>query len=227
MDMKELERVAALIGDPSRVKILWALLDGRAYTATELSIFADLSRPNISMHLSKLTDAGILKVSCQGRHRYYGYSRMEVAYAIEAMGALVPAPELKKNVTLRKDPISYCRSCYDHLAGKVGVAITDQLIKKDYLKPFPDRFEITPAGIIFFERIGIDTRLFNTQKRTIAKPCLDWTERRFHLAGSLGSSLLQKLLKEDLMRRTENSRALQITFKGKKELFEQLGLEFN
>ena len=104
MDIKELERVAALIGDPSRVKILWALLDGTAYTATELSIFADLSRSNISMHLSKLTDAGILKVSCQGRHRYYSYSRMAVAYAVEAMGSLVPAPELKKMLQYVKTP---------------------------------------------------------------------------------------------------------------------------
>jgi len=224
METKELEQVASLIGDPSRIKLLWALLDGKAYTATELAVFADLSRPNTSMHLGKLLDAGVLKVSSQGRHRYYSYSRMEIAYVIEAMGSLLPAPSGKISKA-GHDPISYCRTCYDHLAGNIGVAITDSLLKNAYIEYLNGTFAVTGGGNEFFSNLGIDMVQLSRQKRPLVKPCLDWTERRFHLAGSLGAALLNKLIAEDLVRPITGSRALQMTFEGRKQLFMLFGLE--
>ncbi|MDB5006819.1 MAG: ArsR family transcriptional regulator [Mucilaginibacter sp.] len=225
MEIKQLEDVAGLIGDSSRVKILWSLLDGRAYTATELSVFADLSRQNTSMHLSKLVEANILQVSSQGRHRYYSYARIEVAQAIEAIGALVPAPGLKSPEKMKSDPLRYCRTCYDHIAGSVGVTITDQLLKFGYLTQVEDKFNLTPSGKKFFNDFGIDTGFLYKQKRKVTRPCLDWSERRFHLAGSLGAVFLEKLLANDCLRRTDHSRALVITYKGKKELFDLLDIQ--
>src|SRR5438445_10917014 len=128
--------IASLIGDRVRVSVLWTLMDGKAYTATELAIQADTSRPNLSMHLRKLSDAGLLNVEIQGRHRYYTFSRPEIAYALEAMANLLPAQERvrtppAKNVCPSDNepparsvpPIAYCRHCYDHLAGRVGVQV--------------------------------------------------------------------------------------------------------
>ncbi len=225
MEIVQLEQVAAMIGDSSRVKILWSLLDGKAYTATELSVFADISRSNASMHLTKLVDADILKVSSQGRHRYYSFARVEVAHAIEAMGALVPAPLTKTSDKIKNDPIRFCRTCYDHIAGNVGVAITDQFIENGYLSLTGNSINLTESGKIFFNDFGIDTEALNRQKRKLTKTCLDWSERRFHLSGSLASAFLNKLLADDCLRRTDNSRALFITFEGKRQLFELLKIE--
>src|ERR1700744_1566802 len=124
-------QVATLIGDPIRAKILWALLDKRAYTATELAVFADTTAQNISMHLNKLVKAGLLKVESQGRHKYYNYGRPEVPYPIEALAALMPKKDMNANVPAGEKPIRFCRSCYDHLAGKVGVMVTDGLLERN------------------------------------------------------------------------------------------------
>ncbi|HEY4151329.1 MAG TPA: winged helix-turn-helix domain-containing protein, partial [Chitinophagaceae bacterium] len=125
----QIAHISSLVGDPVRSRILWQLLDGRAYTATELANGADTSPQNMSMHLGKLVRADLLAVESQGRHRYYRFARQEVAYAIEALANLVPgrptAPQPEANTAIR-----YCRTCYDHLAGKIGVLITDSLVKQ-------------------------------------------------------------------------------------------------
>jgi DNA-binding transcriptional ArsR family regulator len=225
MDIAQLEQVATLIGDPSRVKILWSLLDGKAYTATELSVFADLSRPNASMHLSKLVDADILQVSRQGRHRYYSYARLEVAQIIEAMGTLVRPPAVVPAGKIKSDPTRYCRSCYDHIAGTVGVAITDKFIDSGYISLIEDKFDLTISGNKFFSDFGIDMETLNQKNRKLTRTCLDWSERRYHLAGSLASAFLNKLLADNYLRRIDNSRALVVTAKGKTELFELLKID--
>jgi DNA-binding transcriptional ArsR family regulator len=225
MDIVQLEHVATLIGDPSRVKILWSLLDGKAYTATELSVFADISRPNASMHLGKLVDADILQVSRQGRHRYYSYARLEVARAVEAMGTLVRPPAAISTGGLKNDPIRYCRTCYDHIAGSVGVAITDKFVECGYICLIGDQFDLTLYGKQFFSDFGIDMEALYGKKRLLTRTCLDWSERRYHLAGSLASAFLNKLIVDNYLRRTDNSRALVVTSKGKKELFELLKID--
>lgn len=217
---KEFTEITSLIGDPVRSKVLWSLMDGRAYTATELSIFADTSAQNISMHLSRLVKADLLSVEKQGRHRYYRFSRQEVAYAIEALSNLVPGKSEERNMPVEADSaIRYCRTCYDHLAGKVGVAITGSLLRHQHIIQNKNSFSLTNKGRKQFLDLGVDIASLEQQRRILLRPCLDWSERQYHLAGSLGASLLDIALSEGWMRRTRNSRAVIITAKGQKMLY--------
>ncbi|WKL45883.1 winged helix-turn-helix domain-containing protein [Flavobacterium pectinovorum] len=212
-------KTATLIGDPTRAVIMWTLLDGRAFTATELAIVANTSPQNISMHLTKLLEGDLLSVEKQGRHKYYRFSNKEVAYAVEAMANLIPKPEIRlKKEKETYPPIKYCRTCYDHLAGKIGVALTDSLLEQKIILNKNDTFQISPEGEKWFSDFGINIEEAQKQKRIFLKPCLDWSERRNHLAGSIGALLLNKMITEDWLRKTKNSRAIIITGKGEKEL---------
>jgi len=211
---EQFSQIAALIGDPVRAKILWALMDKRAYTATELAIYADTTAPNISMHLGKLLKADLLTVQSQGRHKYYNYSRPEIAYAIEALASLLPKEGLKTPKLADEKPIRYCRSCYDHLAGKVGVALTESLLKQEYLVKNGSSFLVTGGGEVWFDQLGIQLEELKKQKRHFAKPCLDWSERKHHLAGALGAALLNRMMVEGWIRRISGSRAITVTGKG-------------
>ncbi len=208
------KQMAALIGDATRATILWTLMDGKAFTATELALAADTSPQNISMHLNKLVQAELLSVESQGRHRYYRFSRKDVAYAIEGLANLVPATKAKA-VVANDSGVKYCRTCYDHLAGKVGVAITDSLQAQELLSA---TFELTTKGDKWCKKMGIDTDALRQQRRAFIRPCLDWSERRHHLAGSLGAALLNTMLNADWLRRTKHSRATIITAEGEKML---------
>ncbi|MBS7233761.1 winged helix-turn-helix transcriptional regulator [Flavobacterium psychroterrae] len=211
-------KAAALIGDPTRASIMWTLLDGRAFTATELAISANTSPQNISMHLGKLLEANLLCVEKQGRHKYYRFSNKEVAYVVESMANLIPKPEISsKNKPENYPPVKYCRTCYDHLAGKIGVALTDSLLEQKIIIEKNNTFEISSEGKKWFSDFGINIEEAQKQKRIFLKPCLDWSERRNHIAGSIGTLLLNKMLNEDWIRRTANSRAIVITGKGEKE----------
>jgi DNA-binding transcriptional ArsR family regulator len=209
--------IASLIGEPVRAKVLWSLMDGRAYTARELAIEVDTTPQNLSMHLSKLLRAGLLSVEVQGRHRYYTFSRSEVADVVEAMANLIPAGQVvKKDADMV--PIKYCRTCYDHLAGKVGVSIMESLIRQKWLLYRDQELEVTQKGLQWFKEWGIDCAEVERRRRSFAKPCLDWSERRHHLAGALGAALLKKMLAEHWLRRTANSRAVVVTAKGQQAL---------
>lgn len=220
---KEIGYITSLIGDPVRTNILWTLLDGRAYTATELAIQADTSPQNISMHLRKLISADLLTVENQGRHKYYRFARQEVAYAIEALGNLVPT-EKHKRITSNPDnsAIKYCRTCYDHLAGKVGVLMTEALIKQKIIGLNASDYFLTKKGEKFFSDLEINTEELKKHRRIFAKPCLDWSERKHHLAGSLGAALLDKMLSWNWLRKTNRSRAIIITSKGQQQLYNTL-----
>ncbi|MDQ6472161.1 winged helix-turn-helix domain-containing protein [Flavobacterium sp. LHD-80] len=208
-------KTASLIGDPTRASILWTLMDGRAFTATELAVSVNTSPQNISMHLGKLLDADLLCVEKQGRHKYYRFSNKEVAYALEAMANLVPKPVVpSKNKPEKYPPIKFCRTCYDHLAGKIGVALTDSLLEQNILVEKNNAFEISREGEKWFYDFGINLEEAQKQKRIFLKPCLDWSERRNHIAGSVGTLLFNKMIKEDWLRKTENSRAIIVTGKG-------------
>lgn len=224
MEIAQLEKVATLIGEPARIKMLWALMEGRAYTATELAIAADVSAQSASMHLSKLVAANLLKVISQGRHRYYSYHRAEVAYVVESLAGLVPQTVITKGHTATNTPFRYCRSCYDHLAGTVGVAITDRLLKLEYLIEKDSSFDLSINGYKFFNEFGINTHLLLKQKRPFIKPCLDWSERRFHLAGSGGAAMLHKMLDSQWVRKLPDSRTLVFTSIGRSKIYDLLGL---
>ncbi|HUB62276.1 MAG TPA: winged helix-turn-helix domain-containing protein [Puia sp.] len=209
--------IASLIGEPVRANILWTLMDGRAYTARELAIGVETTPQNLSMHLGKLLRAGLLSVEAQGRHRYYSCARPEVASAIEAMANLVPAGQVVRKET-EAVPIQLCRTCYDHLAGKVGVAITEGLLRQKLIVYRDNELDVTQKGLQWFAELGIDCGEVREQRRVFAKPCLDWTERRHHLAGALGAALLKKMLEAHWLRRTAQSRAVVVTAKGRQAL---------
>lgn len=222
---KEIGYITAIIGDPIRSMVLWTLLDNRAYTATELAIKADTTPQNISMHLSKLLKAELLVVESQGRHKYYRLSRPEVAQVIESIGNLVPGDRRRKVAEDADNAlIKHCRTCYDHLAGKVGVLINESLLKKGFLKHAHNIYEVTTKGEKFFSLLQIDIEKLKHQRRSFAKPCLDWSERRHHLAGSLGAALLNKMLSEGYVRKSKNTRAVVVTSKGQRYLFDTFKL---
>ena len=227
--------IASLIGDPVRGRVLWTLMDGKAYTATELAIQADTTRPNLSMHLRKLSDAGLLNVEVQGRHRYYTFSRPEIAYALEAMANLLPAggataSKLQHRSTTKParselQPIAYCRHCYDHLAGRVGVQVTESLMQQKLIVHCGKEFEVTAAGVKWFDAMGIDCAKLQQQRRSFSRVCLDWTERKHHLAGSLGAALLEKMLRSHWLRPGADARVFIVTGKGQKALSELFRIE--
>jgi DNA-binding transcriptional ArsR family regulator len=219
------KETAVLIGDPVRATVLWTLLDGRSFTATELAIATDTSASNISMHLAKLVNAGLLKAENHGRHRYYAYSKKEIAYAVEALATLIPESSKKdKPVGDVISPIQQCRTCYDHLAGRTGVAITGALQKQKVIVLKKEEFILTAKGKKWFFEMNIDTDVLQQQRRSFLRPCLDWSERRYHIAGSLAAALLDKMLQQDWIRRVKHSREIIVTAKGQKNLYEKLSV---
>lgn len=221
---QQFKDIAALVGDPTRATILWTLLDGKALTATELALAADTSPQNISMHLARLLQAGLLGAERQGRHRYYRFSGNEVAYAIEAMASLVSRPTHPEKAAENTSPVKYCRTCYDHLAGKIGVSVTDSLLREKIIISNEGTFTVGRKGIKWFAALGIDTAALQLERRSFLRPCLDWSERRHHIAGSLAAALLHKMLSDDWIRQTRQSRAVVITAKGKKNFYEYFRL---
>ncbi len=222
----QFSQIASLLGDKCRSVMLWNLLDGRAYTATELSLCADISAQSASNHLSKLVCANILTVEKQGRHRYYKYANSDVARVIESMTSLLPLNQKNKR---KEEPgavgITYTRTCYDHMAGKIGVEITNSLIKKGIIEAAGNKYDVSSFGNSWFKSVGINVNEIKLQKRLFAYPCLDWSEKKHHLAGALGASFLQMMLDEDWIRRIKNSREIIITSKGKIELKRRVNLE--
>lgn len=217
----QFQQVTLLIGDRSRSAMLWNLLDGRAYTATELSLCAGISAQAASNHLLKLVEANILKVEKQGRHRYYRYASDEVARIMETLAGLSSVSE-KNNPTV--PGIKHARSCYDHIAGKLGVDILDAMLKKKFIKTIEDKYDLTDAGSKWMHAIGVKVEELYLKKRSFAYACLDWSERRHHLAGALGASLLHSFLNNDWVRRIQHSRELVVTAKGRAELQKRLDL---
>ncbi len=217
---------AALIGDPSRAAMLQALMDGRAQPAGALAWAAGLTAQAASNHLAKLVDGGLLKVEREGRHRYYRLANTEVAHALEAL-AVLAAPV--RSLDQPRSPLARAlrdgRCCYGHLAGRLGVAVTDALVGHDVLRPADDKqYAVTPAGRAWFEDLGLDLDTMRS-KRGAARQCLDWTERRHHLAGPLGVSLLSRMVALGWIETVAGSRAARLTTLGREELRGRLGVD--
>jgi DNA-binding transcriptional ArsR family regulator len=228
MDVSEQFRsIASLIGEPVRATMLWNLLDGKAFTATELAIQADVSPQSASMHLQKLVQGNLLTVESQGRHRYYRFSKPEVAYAIEAMINLLPEDKIKNKHAQElsaSSGVKYCRTCYDHLAGKVGVAITDQLLKQKLIYVKGKEYDVTVTGVKWFSSLGIQIADLKKERRVFGRQCLDWSERKHHLAGTLGAALLNQMLTLGWIRKVKESREVTVTSKGQTGLYKMLKL---
>ncbi|UOB17051.1 ArsR/SmtB family transcription factor [Abyssalbus ytuae] len=216
--------ITSLLCEPSRAKILWNLLDGRAYTAGELALASDLSATSVSNHLTKLLKGKILKVSVQGRHRYYSFANSDVAYAVESLANL--ANEHPLSTQPKISGIKYCRTCYDHLAGYVGVTLTEALENQGYLKKSGIVYDVTVKGWEWFSNLNISEKDFFKSRRSLTRQCLDWSERRSHLAGHLGAVFLQTMLQNGWFKKVEFSRELIITSKGRHSLYTLLGINF-
>ncbi|HZH69152.1 MAG TPA: helix-turn-helix transcriptional regulator [Flavobacteriaceae bacterium] len=217
--------IAALICEPTKAKMLWNLLDGRAYTASELSIVANISPTAASNHLSKLLEAELVKVEVQGRHRYYALSTSEVAHAVEGLANLADnglSGAVGKKC--EKNGVKYCRTCYDHLAGFVGVRIVEALETKGYLTKSEKAYSVSEEGWKWFLSLDISKDDLKKSRRPITRQCLDWSERRPHLAGQLGAEFLNRALERKWFKRVEFTREMVITAKGRQELYDLLGL---
>jgi len=222
---KDFSEIAALFGDKSRAIMLWNLLDGRAYTATELATCADISLQSASNHLSKLLKKEVLTVAKQGRHRYYKLSSPEVAQVIESMASILSIQTGYK--TIKKPKMSgftYARTCYKHLAGEVGVKITEAMVKQEIIIVAEKNFELTEKGKQWFIDVGIPVENLQHLKRSFSHKCLDWSERKYHLAGALGDAFLEMMLEKDWFRKHKNTRELRLTAKGRTEIKQQLNI---
>ncbi|MGD8430697.1 MAG: metalloregulator ArsR/SmtB family transcription factor [Ectothiorhodospiraceae bacterium] len=220
--------VASLIADPTRWAMLLMLLDGKALPAGELAYAAGVTAQTASAHLSKLLNGGVLQMEQQGRHRYYRLAGDHVADALEGLAAIRPRPRPRRRALSRNAyRLRFARCCYNHLAGQLGVGLTRALVTRGFLAPAPDkRFEITAAGTEWFSRIGVDVSALPAGRRGTARQCLDWTERDHHLAGPLGVELLTALVARGWLRRSDESRALHLTPKGRAELQRRLDITF-
>ncbi len=218
--------ISSLLCEPARAKMLWNLLDGRAYTATELAAAADISATSASNHLAKLLEADVLKVENQGRHRYYSFAKPEVAYVVESLANLTTDGLSRKSKKEISEPsgIKYCRTCYDHLAGFVGVKLVEAFERKKILRPTETAYSITEKGWKWFGEIGIFKEDFAQTRRPLTRQCLDWSERRPHLAGQLGAKLLEKTLDRKWFTKIQFSRELELTARGRQEFEKLLGV---
>lgn len=208
-----------------RATLLLALLSGQELAASELATRAGLSRSLTSSHLSRLLDGGLIAVRQQGRQRYYRLGNADVAEVIEAMLTIAPhvaASSLRESS--RGAAIRHARTCYDHLAGKLGVALTETLERQHLIQAVDSAYLLTDSGHTRLENFGLDTAALRRGRRSFARPCLDWSERRAHLAGALGAGIAETLLKRDWIRRIPNTRALSITTTGRRGLRRELGL---
>lgn len=220
-DAASLSRIASLIGDPSRSRMLLALLGGQARTASELALDAEVSPSTASSHLARLTEAGLLQVVRQGRHRYFRLAGAEVAAVLETLLGAVAAPAARRtgpaDAALRR-----ARVCYDHLAGELAVEWLEAMRASGCLQAaIGQELALTEAGLAWCGNAGIDVAALRQARRPLCRGCLDWSERRDHLAGSLGAAVLQRLFALGHARRIADSRAVVIDAHGRRFLFPQ------
>lgn len=220
-------RIAAAIGEPARARMLYCLMDGHARTSTELAVVAEVSPSTASVHLHRLKSARLVTVVTQGKHRYYSLEGLEVANVLEGLSVL--AGGSRNNFVPNTPPrLRAARTCYDHLAGTVGVSLHDRFTSLRWLYPTPNAsdnsYDLTQAGAKGFEALGIDLAATRALRRRFACPCLDWSERRFHVGGSLGAAFLKFALKRKWLLEELDSRALSLTPYGRREFHTRFGL---
>lgn len=210
--------LGSLIGDPARANMLMALLNGMALTATELAGVAGITLQTASSHLKKLENGGLLKQRKQGRHRYFSLSDDEVASVLENLTWLAAKKGHVRVRTGPKDPaLRKARVCYNHLAGEMGVLMYDSLVSRDYIALGRDDLKLTPTGTNFVSELGIDADALTKLRRPVCKSCLDWSARRSHLAGALGTALLDRFFALGWAKREEGNRIVNFSKNGEAE----------
>lgn len=218
-------RIAQAIGEPARARMLFSLLDGHARTSTELATVAEVSPSTASVHLNRLKAEHLVRVSNQGKHRYYSLEGEHVATVLEGLSVLAGRPQAKF-VPNTPSRLRVARTCYDHLAGTLGVLLYDCLQRKGWILPIgEDSCELTARGANGFAELGTNVEEMRARRRRFAYACLDWSERRPHLGGAVGAALLTAALKQRWVTQDLDSRALEITSDGRREMLARFGLK--
>jgi len=220
-------RIAAAIGEPARTRMLFALLDDRARSSTELAAIADVGPSTASVHLGRLTADGLITVVAQGKHRYYSLAGPAVAGALESLSVLA-GERRPAFVPPAPDHLRAARTCYDHIAGSLGVMLHDRLRALDWLAVRTSGgvagYDVAPAGSSALEGMGVDVAGARALRRCFASACLDWSERRPHVGGAVGAALLTLALRRKWVARVRDSRALTVSGLGRRELRARFGL---
>lgn len=214
----DIEALARAIGDPTRIKMLTLLMEGRALTAKEMAYGAGVEPATATAHLKRLLDERLVSVAVQGRHKYVRLASPDVAQLMELMMAVAPRVNVRRPVPRVEEKLRQARMCYDHLAGELGIGITDGLVKQGLLRKGQDAFAVTGKGAAWFGELGIDLDKTRGQRRKFASQCLDWSERRDHLGGALGAALAECLVDLGWIVRKRNSRAVSVTEAGRRHL---------
>lgn len=221
-DGPNVARVAALIGDHARAEVLTTLMSGQALTATELAALAGVTKQTISSHLARLVDANLIAVTDQGRHRYFRLADDDVAHLLESlMGVAYRSGAVRVRASAREPALRKARTCYDHLAGELGVLVFDGIVERQYLRPSGGTLEVTKRGRRFFRDFGIDVGMLANQRRPLCRACLDWSMRRHHLAGVLGAAVLTRCIDLRWARRERSSRVVRFSAWGEAALRER------
>lgn len=216
-----LAETAALVGDPARASMLMVLMDGRALTATELAAAGGVTPQTASAHLARMTTAGLLIVERQGRHRYHRLASTAIAHMLEGIMAVAATPHGTASArrTGPKDrAMRHARTCYDHLAGQLAVAVADRMVERGHVELSLDAGAVTESGIAFLQMIGVNLDAAAPRirrMRLFCRPCLDWSERRPHIAGAVGAALLSAWLSQHWLRRVDGSRVVEVTPHGR------------
>ena len=227
MEQSRISAIGSALADGTRSTILAALMSGTAHTAGELAKVSGVAASTASEHLQRLVDVGLVSLEPAGRHRYFRVASAEVAQLIEMIDS-IELPET--HPPIRPQPgteLSYARSCYDHLAGQLGVSIYNDLIRQGLIATDQDRTVLTPLGDQRLGTIGIDLVEVRHVRRPFIRPCLDWTQRQHHMGGALGSALLDHMLGERWLVRRSNKRALRLTESGRRGIEEQLEIDLS
>jgi len=221
----QIAEVAALVGDPARANILCALLDGRALTATELAFAARVSPQTASGHLGKLLGARLPLNVKQGRHRYYRIAGPQVGQMLESiMNVALSGPPRFQPKSKADEPLKFARTCYDHIAGVLGVEIAERLGEREFVILGEEAGEVTDRGAAFLTKLGVDLSAARARRRIFCRPCVDWTERRSHIGGAVGAAIANRCFELNWIERTRDSRALIVTPEGRRSLAEVLGV---
>jgi DNA-binding transcriptional ArsR family regulator len=226
-EAKRLAEVSAHLADPARAAMVLTLMDGSSRPTGELMLAANISSSSASGHLAKLVRAHLLKVTKEGRHKYYRITTAAVAHAVEALDTIAsPGVAFRAAARSRLNPFAFARTCFDHLAVKVGVQVAVALQKEGLLRVSGKNFEMTGKGSQWLVDLGINCRELQAGRRMFAPQCLDFTERHHHIAGALGAALLQRMIEMNWIRKTKVPRAVRLTVTGKTELGRRLRLVF-
>jgi DNA-binding transcriptional ArsR family regulator len=221
--------VTALLGDTARATMLAALMGGQALTGSELAYLANISRPTASEHLSKLVEARLLAIAKQGRFRYYRIASPLVARMLESIErvAAIEAPPRFRPRSMKDDALRFARTCYDHLAGQVGVAIADALIAKGHVILTAEGGEVTDTGSTFLAEFGANLTPKTRSRRLFCQPCLDWSERRYHVAGHIGAEICRCCMQLGWLKCVRDTRALHLTPDGRVGLLDRFGVDLD